>query len=411
MSMLKDLATLSLELETITIFRNVMEGDVMKSFKCLLRSGTEADGYEGICVTLGYYRDFAAALYDRGYANFTNYIIDALSEDENEYARVLARGGEVPEILKRCVDGELAVFQKVSAINKSDLAYVTGSFDGYLPIYEVSDIDIAAEYKKRVARISSTGWGMYARHVMFRLLNGKIVPVRSPDKISVDDLTGYENEREALIENIRALTKGLPAANTLLYGDAGTGKSSSVKAAANMFAPLGVRLVEMKKEQLHDIPALMEELRENPLKFIIFIDDLSFNKNDDNFSALKAALEGSASVKADNVVICATSNRRHLVKETFSDRDGDDVHRNDTIQEQNSLAERFGLTILFTRPSKELYHRIVRRLCEQKGIEVADWDALKVKASAFALGKGGMSPRAAEQFTDSLLAAEKVKYE
>lgn len=187
----------------------------------------------------------------------------------------------------------------------------------------------------------------------------------------------------------------------LLYGDAGTGKSSTVKAAAKHFAPEGLRMVEIKKNQLYMIPQIMEELASNPLKFILFIDDLSFNGNDDNFSALKATLEGSISGRGSNVAIYATSNRRHLVKENMSDRDGDELHVNDTIQETMSLAARFGLTVTFQKPDKDSYLSIVRSLADQYGIDM-DEDELFRKAEAHALRSNGRSPRTAKQFIELL---------
>ena len=161
----------------------------------------------------------------------------------------------------------------------------------------------------------------------------------------------------------------------------------------------------MRKEQLHAIPAILDELNTNPLKFILFIDDLSFQKDDDNFSALKAILEGSVSAKSRNVVIYATSNRRHLIKESFSDRDGDDIHRNDTMQEIISLSERFGIQVTFQKPNKEIYLGIVRHLAEEKGVKM-DADELDMLAERFALGRGGRSARAATQFIDGLLAKQ-----
>ena len=146
----------------------------------------------------------------------------------------------------------------------------------------------------------------------------------------------------------------------------------------------------------------MAKISGNPLKFIIFIDDLSFNRSDDHFSMLKAALEGSASAKAENAVIYATSNRRHIIKESFGDREGDDVHRNDTLQETLSLSERFGLVVLFSKPNKQLYLEIVRALAEKYGVNIPVAE-LEVKAEAFALRKGNRSARCAEQFIDSLL--------
>ena len=169
-----------------------------------------------------------------------------------------------------------------------------------------------------------------------------------------------------------------------------------------MFATEGVRLIEVQKEQLMSLPVIMDEINHNPLKFIIFIDDLSFGKEEKGFGTLKAILEGSASAKAKNAVIYATSNRRHLVKESFSDRDGDDIHRADTIQELLSLSERFGLTIQYSKPNKDLYLKIVRSLAEKYQLDIEDSE-LCMKAEAFALRKGGRSARAARQFVESLV--------
>ena len=197
---------------------------------------------------------------------------------------------------------------------------------------------------------------------------GTIVPVQNPDEISLSDLYDYKREQTIILDNTKALLEGFPAANILLTGDAGTGKSSTVKAVANELADNGLRIIEVRKEQLHKIPKILDELTENPLKFILFIDDLSFTKDDDNFSALKAILEGSVSAKSGNVVIYATSNRRHLVKENFSDREGDDVHFNDTMQELLSLSERFGIQLTFSRPDKATYLDIVHNLADKQGI-------------------------------------------
>ena len=164
-----------------------------------------------------------------------------------------------------------------------------------------------------------------------------------------------------------------------------------------------MRILEIRKDQLMDMPRILDELSENPLKFIIFIDDLSFQKGDDNFSALKAILEGSVSAKAKNVVIYATSNRRHLVKESFSDRDGDDIHRNDTMQEMLSLSERFGIHITFNKPDKKTYLNIVFHLAKDKGIDM-DEKELELIAERYALERGGRSARAAKQLIDGLLS-------
>jgi predicted AAA+ superfamily ATPase len=232
--------------------------------------------------------------------------------------------------------------------------------------------------------------------------DGEIVPIESADTTTIDSFIGYKDERQRVLDNTMAFLENRPAANILLYGDAGTGKSSTVKAVANHLFESGIRLIEIRKNQLLLLPKIMAQISKNPLKFIIFIDDLSFNKNDDNFSMLKATLEGSASAKAKNAVIYATSNRRHIIKETFGEREGNDIHRNDTVQETLSLSERFGLTILFAKPSKPLYLEIIKELAQRKGVTMEESE-LFMKAEAFALNRGYRSARCAEQFIDSLI--------
>ena len=237
---------------------------------------------------------------------------------------------------------------------------------------------------------------------MFVVKDSVVVPVKYPDEIKLSQLIGYTKQRQLIIDNTLALINGKPASNVLLTGDAGTGKSSSVKAIANEYRDRGLRIIEVRKDQLRDIPLLIDNLSKNPLKFILFIDDLSFATDDDSFGALKAILEGSVSARADNIVIYATSNRRHLVKEKFSDRNGDDVHRNDTVQELVSLSERFGLKIAFSKPNKAEYLEIVHGLAEQYRLDMTQ-EELDMEAERFAVGRSGRSARAAKQFIDKML--------
>ena len=269
----------------------------------------------------------------------------------------------------------------------------------FLPRWETSSIDLPAAYAQRMSEVGKKGYGMFAKHHVFTVENGHLVPVKYPDPQRLSELPGYEKEREKVIANTKALLAGMPANNVLLYGDAGTGKSSAVKAIANEFAPEGLRLVEVKKNQLYQIPDLMDKLAANPLKFILFIDDLSFTANDDNFAALKAILEGSVGGRAKNIAVYATSNRRHLIKETLTDRTGDDIHEADTRQELMSLSARFGLTVTFQRPEKARFETILAELAKQHGIDMP-MDQLLVKAEAFAIRAGGRSPRVAKQFIE-----------
>ena len=238
---------------------------------------------------------------------------------------------------------------------------------------------------------------------MFRLSDSGIIePIISADKTTMSKFVGYADERAQVINNTLAFIENRPAANVLLCGDAGTGKSSTVKAIVNEFFDKGIRLIELRKDQLKFLPYVMGSVSENPLKFIIFIDDLAFNKSDDNFSMLKAALEGSAAARAENAVIYATSNRRHIIKETFGEREGNEVHVNDTLQETLSLSERFGLVVLFSKPNKKLYLEIVHELAKRPNVKM-DLNELDLKAESFALRRGSRSARCAEQFIDSLI--------
>ena len=278
------------------------------------------------------------------------------------------------------------------------------AYDGFLPDWDNTYYDFKKEYLNRIDNIERYGYGIYAKYYMFIVKDSRIVPVKYPDEVKLSQLIGYEKQRQLVIDNTLALINGKPASNVLLSGDAGTGKSSSVKAIANEFRDKGLRIIEIRKDQLREIPEIIDGLSKNPLKFILFIDDLSFAKDDDNFGALKAILEGSVSARANNIVIYATSNRRHLVKESFADRDGDDVHRNDTVQELISLSERFGLRITFSKPNKYEYLEIVKGLAKLNSLDMSE-EELEKEAERFAVGRSGRSARAAKQFIDKMIAA------
>lgn len=389
-----DFEKIACELSSVCVFRNVLNTKAIASFRAFLNE-------ENLKRKLSFYSDFVSSLSEFS-GSFSDFLKRALCEDENTFITRIASGKEMPESIKYNTEKELEIFSKLSRITASDIREYL-SFDGYLPSFDNTETDFKTLYYDRCEKVSYLGYGIFASYPMFRVAQGDIVPVETYDDISVDGFVGYEKERQAVVDNTASLIQGGPASNVLLYGDAGTGKSSTVKAVANLFFDKGVRLIEIRKDQLLSLSDVMAKISKNPLKFIIFIDDLSFNKNDDQFSMLKAALEGSASAKASNAVIYATSNRRHIVKETFSDRSsGDDIHRNDTVQELLSLSERFGLTVYFSKPNKILYLDIVHSLAKRYGIEL-EQNELDVKAEAFALSKGSRSPRAAEQFIKSLV--------
>ena len=399
--MKNELTALNIRLKSLAVFRALLRDPVISSLQAYLTSLETAD--TAACVDA--YAEFASRFYATGKRTLAGYIQSVVNNDENAYIRMTGMGASVWPELEKDVWAELDVLQAVADLTPEKMRQGLG-WDGYLPGFGAKAIDLAESYRERCANIGSLGYGMYAKHRMFYISpENKIIPVLNPDKTRLASLIDYKREQQIILDNTVALLEGKPAANILLTGDAGTGKSSTVKAVVNELADRGLRILEVRKEQLHAIPAILDELGHNPLKFILFIDDLSFQKDDDNFSSLKAILEGSVSAKSRNVVIYATSNRRHLVKESFSSRDGDDIHRNDTMQEILSLSERFGIQITFQKPDKKTYLDIVHHLAEEKGVQM-EQEELDTLAERYALGRGGRSARAANQFVDGLLAKQ-----
>ena len=388
-------------LHGLVVFRSLLDDPVVAKLLDLTdRMEAGAPGYGPVCDAVA---QFEAALFEHT-TNWGSYLSAAVLEAETVCVRQAASGTLAPA-LQTALDSELAFLQALCGLTLDELLAAAGSATGqaqelaFLPRWETSGIDLPAAYAQRMSEVGKKGYGMFAKHHVFTVENGQLVPVKYPDPQRLSELPGYEKEREKVIANTKALLAGMPANNVLLYGDAGTGKSSAVKAIANEFAPEGLRLVEVKKNQLYQIPDLMDKLAANPLKFILFIDDLSFSSNDDNFAALKAILEGSVGGRAKNIAVYATSNRRHLIKETLTDRTGDDIHEADTRQELMSLSARFGLTVTFQRPEKARFETILAELAKQHGIDMP-MDQLLVKAEAFAIRAGGRSPRVAKQFIE-----------
>lgn len=385
-------------LSGLCVFRKLREQEPVRRLLELLSS----EGGPG--ERMDCFGAFVWSLARDGYC-FSDFLRRAVFEDENPYMTGMARGKGLPEALKENAAAELRLFSRLTELSPAELWERTEEpgFSGHIPCFENHPVDFQEAYEKRLSEICRYGYGIFSSAGMFRVEGEEILPVEAADSIDLDSFVGYEAERQKVFDNTRALVEGKPAANVLLYGDAGTGKSSTVKACANYFYRQGVRLIELRKDQLLSLSAVMGKIADNPLKFIIFIDDLSFNKNDDSFSMLKAALEGSASARAKNAVIYATSNRRHIVKESFSDREsGDEVHLSDTMQELLSLSDRFGLKVYFGKPDKNLYLEIVEELAKREGISM-EREELFRRAEAFALGCGSRSPRAAGQFIDSLM--------
>ena len=254
------------------------------------------------------------------------------------------------------------------------------------------------------------GVGMFGLNKAFRIreqAQGTIefLPINNMDKVMLDDLVGYELQKKKLVDNTRAFVEGRKANNVLLFGDSGTGKSTSIKAIVNAFYPQGLRMIEIYKHQFKDLSNVIAQIKNRNYKFVIYMDDLSFEEFEVEYKFLKAVIEGGVETKPDNILIYATSNRRHLIKETWNDRGDIEVdngmHRSDTMEEKLSLVNRFGVTINYAKPSQKEYFHIVLELAHRQGIAMSD-EELKAEANKWELSHGGISGRTAQQFVNYL---------
>jgi hypothetical protein len=239
----------------------------------------------------------------------------------------------------------------------------------------------------------------------------EFLPINNMDKVMLDDLIGYEIQKKKLVDNTKAFVEGKKANNVLLFGDSGTGKSTSIKAIVNEFYDEGLRMIEIYKHQFKDLSNVIAQIKNRNYRFIIYMDDLSFEEFEIEYKFLKAVIEGGVETKPDNILIYATSNRRHLIKETWKDRDDveadNGIHRSDTIEEKMSLVNRFGVTISYSKPSQKEYFHIVLELAKKNGVKMSE-DELKAEANKWELSHGGISGRTAQQFINYVKGIEEL---
>lgn len=350
--------------------------------------------------------------------SFKEYLSRLILTDDNAFTKAAAAGkaDKLPTAVLNGVKSDLKKLEAVANISPKDIYESVENIDlrqvlKTLPSWQTGEsvapltedwenrIDDLIEYHKK------NGYGMYSKYNAFAWRDHSLYPISETDPILLSDLKNYEEQRQKVIDNTESFVNGYPANNVLLYGDRGTGKSSTVHAVLNEYAPEGLRMIEISKSDIPDLTMMREMLSESPMKFIIFIDDLSFDSHDDSFGELKAALEGSLGGRKHNTIIYATSNRRHLIKESFSDREND-INRNDIMQEQLSLSDRFGLSITFINPDKKGYLDIVEKIADDRNLDV-DTEHLCAVAEQWATRKGGRSPRCARQFIDYVESCEK----
>ena len=350
--------------------------------------------------------------------SFKEYLSRLILTDDNAFTKAAAAGkaDRLPAAVLNGVKSDLKKLEAVANISPKDIYESVENIDlrqvlKTLPSWQTGEsvAPLTEDWENRIEDLieyhKKNGYGMYSKYNAFAWRNHGLYPISETDPIQLSDLKNYEDQRRKVIDNTESFVNGYPANNVLLYGDRGTGKSSTVHAVLNAYAPEGLRMIEISKSDIPDLTMIREMLSESPMKFIIFIDDLSFDSHDDSFGELKAALEGSLGGRKHNTIIYATSNRRHLIKESFSDREND-INRNDIMQEQLSLSDRFGLSITFINPDKKGYLDIVEKIAEDRKLDV-DMDHLCAVAEQWATRKGGRSPRCARQFIDYVESCEK----
>ena len=345
-----------------------------------------------------------------------NYLTHFILSNENFFSLACERRDPPQGSLKDIAIHDFEVFMRLFALDNEHLRYIDNFREDTpqnSPVCEISKAIAESRSARKIFDIVTNwyrlhGVGYFSTRKAFRYDGGKFVALNNANVGSVvlSDLVGYEAQKSELRANTEAFISGRPANNVLLYGDGGTGKSTSVKAILNEYFAQGLRVIEIFKHQMKDIQAIITKLRRRNYKFILFIDDLSFEEHEVEYKYLKAVIEGGIESRPDNMLIYATSNRRHIVREVWKDRDdmehNGDIHRSDTVEEKLSLASRFGIAINYSSPMRKTYHEIVRSLAEKSGLAVDDGELI-AGADRWEIRHGGMTGRAARQYVDYLL--------
>lgn len=385
---------------SLVIYRDILHDPVVSAYVDLLESVLDGD----LIHFLNSYSTFLNALYTQGKNDLGEYVQGRILMDENCFSSAAANG-KMQDWLYEAAKADMKYFEGFLDVSAHQIKQRAASSYGKnaaqlqlinsLPEWSVAKAQIDPE--QMYISYSKNGMGLQSKYSTFTWVDG-LVPVKHPDEITLDDFIGYEMQRNIVLENTKALMRGDAANNVLLYGDRGTGKSATVKAMIHTFAPDGLRLIQLPVGSIKDFHKIIQQTQRN-LKYIIFIDDLSFDSHNSDYIAIKALLEGGVEARPKNIVVYATSNRRHLVREYHSERKNDEVHAADTIQENLSLSDRFGITVTYLSPTKQQFLEIVKGIAHRRGLRCDD-ARLEAEAIKWEITYNGRSPRSAKQFVD-----------
>lgn len=412
---------------SLLLYQSVLDGAAGQAFLELLHTILEAQSHSArhLNCLQAYGRWFSALATRR--QSWQDYLLTRIARDDNPFTRQAQQNAlsELPIALVAAARQDLQRLHPLYQCRSEHLSQWVQGLAGLKPapiawnhpsntplpaplksMFE-SSTDWAEAIEPLAAYYRQCGTGVLAEYAALRWQEGQLVGIAHPDPIQVTDLVGYETQRDTLLKNTEFLLNGYPALHVLLYGSRGSGKSSLVKGLLHQYGDRGLRLIEVSKSDLKELPTIVEHLRQWPQKFIIFVDDLSFEEDEDAYKALKVVLEGNLTARSQNVVVYATSNRRHLIREFFGDRprpsDGDEVHAWDTVQEKLSFSDRFGLTLTFEPADQKTYLQIVSHLAAQANLHLSQ-DDLDFRALQWATRHNGRSGRTARQFIDFLQA-------
>ena len=422
-----------MDIRELVIYRNLKHQKLFEQMAGLMEMGEMAKGADPFACA-GQLIELAAKYGFEG--NLWHcFLALCLADNENAYTTACEVRGPAGGTLDLLARGDFAIFKGLFDFDLSSLkpGSVWQALADYRPAFQESRVfnrrirDRIVELAKALEQAADPeafqqitvefyreyGAGTFGLNKAFRLLEKEagdltvIDPIVNVEHIYFKDIVGYELQKNKLIENTEAFVNGKEANNVLLFGDAGTGKSSSVKAVLNEYYSRGLRMIEVYKHQFKELSDVLEQIKDRNYKFIIYMDDLSFEDYELEYKYLKAILEGGLGKRPDNVLIYATSNRRHLIREKFSDKRelDDDLHNNDTVQEKLSLAARFGVTIYYGSPDKRQFQMIVRALAERHQLDMPE-EELLLEANKWELSHGGLSGRTASQFITHLLGRD-----